>query len=410
MTGLVRQFFISLCCFVLCNGAIAASAGERLSRISDVRFGAADDLTRIVVEIDNPVEFHHFGIAQGEPRIVLEMPLVRWSIKGLTSEAGKGDGFGIVSDYRYQHNSASSSRLILDLKDPAVVVSAFIMKPDSETRSHRIVVDLKRSNLQEYRQMASLVDEAPALKPPPRRMTAARDTVSDKRRKPMIVIDAGHGGKDPGAIGIHGHQEKDVTLSMALALADSLRKSGRYDVALTRGSDVFIELEDRVARARGFKADLFISLHADAGKKKTTRGASVYTLSASGERRQETMRETQNWRLDVEENEERAPDVNIALASLVETETRNQSVKFAQMLTPNIEAVNWPTLTNTNRNAGFYVLLAPDVPAVLLEMGFMTNPEDVALLTSERDRRRLLKGIKKSIDSFFVKKELYARR
>lgn len=411
MNELVRSFLTILwTCLFLCV-APQAAAGDRLLRVSDVRFGDTETGTRVVVDVSGPVEFRHFGLPAGDPRIVLEMPRVRWSIDGLTTEAGKGKGAGLIGLYRYQHNSATTSRLVLDLDGPAIVTSAYMIKPDKTTRKHRVVLELKRASKRDYLHMAGVVDTPePATTPRYVKSSSKRDTVSDKRRKPVIVIDAGHGGKDPGAIGANGHYEKDVTLSAALELADRLRRSGRYDVKMTRDDDTFIELEDRVTLARGFKADLFISLHADAIGKAHTRGASVYTLSESGERRQNTLRQSENWLMDVEKDTHRPEEVNVILASLIETETKNQSSRFAQMLIPNIEAAGWPTLRNTHRNAGFYVLLAPDVPAVLVEMGYMTNVKDEKLLTNKRHRRRLIGAMQKSIDAFFTQKELYASR
>jgi N-acetylmuramoyl-L-alanine amidase len=220
-------------------------------------------------------------------------------------------------------------------------------------------------------------------------------------RKPLIVIDPGHGGKDPGASSKKGLREKDVTLGVATALRDRLLASERYDVALTRSSDVFIELEDRVTKARTLGADLFIALHADAGAKAETRGASVYTLSPEGERRVEAARHKNDWVLAVEVDSSRPEMVNQILADLVQRETKNQSARFAQTLAPALEEAGWPVLQNTHRKKGFYVLLSPDVPAVLLEMGFITNDQDAAMLVSESKRRKLVDGVASAIDSFF---------
>jgi N-acetylmuramoyl-L-alanine amidase len=220
-------------------------------------------------------------------------------------------------------------------------------------------------------------------------------------RRPLIVIDPGHGGKDPGASSRDGLREKDVTLAIATALRDELAKSRRYDIALTRSTDVFIELEDRVARARDLGADLFISLHADAGSKAETRGASVYTLSSEGEKRVEVARHKNDWILDVEVDADRPQEVTEILADLVQRETKNQSARFAQTLVPALADAGWPALQNTHRKRGFYVLLSPDVPAVLLEMGFITNEQDAAMLVSQTKRKRLVEGVAHAIDTFF---------
>jgi N-acetylmuramoyl-L-alanine amidase len=172
-------------------------------------------------------------------------------------------------------------------------------------------------------------------------------------------------------------------------------------VALTRSTDTFIELEDRVTKARTLGADLFIALHADAGADPSVRGASVYTLSPEGEKRAENVRQKNDWVLDVETDHSRPPEVNQILADLVTRDTKNQSARFAQALAPTLAAAGWPLLENTLRKRGFYVLLSPDVPAVLLEMGFITNAADEAAMTSATRRKKLVQGIASAIDSFF---------
>jgi N-acetylmuramoyl-L-alanine amidase len=321
------------------------------------------------------------------------MPRLRWSIKGLTSESGSGDGEGLIAQYRYGHNTGTTSRLVLDLKTPAEVLKAFRIPAEKNGAGHRIVLDLKAVSAKKF--AASVKAVKADAKPLKRRS-----------RKPLIVIDAGHGGKDPGAIGVSGQQEKVVTLTAAKELQQSLLKTGRYEVALTRGNDNFLELEERVNKAREYEVDLFISLHADAGRKSSTRGASVYTLSSSGERRAESLKKSNNWVIDIEKDE-RPQEVTDILVDLVKRETKNRSSEFAQLLIPHVQAQGWPILRNSHRNAGFYVLFAPDVPAVLFEMGFLTNPQDEALLSSQRQRKKLIKGVVRAIDAFFDGQELY---
>ena len=194
--------------------------------------------------------------------------------------------------------------------------------------------------------------------------------------------------------------EADITLAMATKYAEELRKRG-YKVVMTRDSDVFVPLETRVKLARKADADLFISLHADAGSKSATRGASVYTLSTEGEKRVEAARHKNDWVLDVEVDSSRPQEVTQILADLVQRETKNQSARFAQTLIPALAEAGWPALENTHRKKGFYVLLSPDVPAVLLEMGFITNEQDAAMMISERKRTALVEGVAHAIDNFF---------
>jgi N-acetylmuramoyl-L-alanine amidase len=368
---------------------VGAQAAPPVERVTAVRIGGEGQATRVVVESDAPLKYHVFVLAAGSSRVVVDLPRVRWSINGLTAEAGSGKGIGVVSGYRYAHNTAFTSRLVLDLARPAVVAREFMLSPKTSGERHKLVLDLEPATAEAF--AAAAADPAPGPATVPQQAA----------RNPLIVIDPGHGGKDPGAISKSGLLEKDVTLAAAFALRDELLKSKRYDVALTRSTDLFIELEDRVTKARNLGADLFIALHADAGPKPSTSGASVYTLSQEGEKRIDGARRANDWILDVEVDSGRPAEVNRILADLVQRETKNQSARFAQMLAESIAQTGWPTLENTHRQKGFFVLLSPDVPAALLEMGFMTNDNDAAAMVSETKRRKLVNGVVGAIDQFF---------
>jgi N-acetylmuramoyl-L-alanine amidase len=216
----------------------------------------------------------------------------------------------------------------------------------------------------------------------------------------VIVIDAGHGGRDPGATGVGGLREKEVTLDSALQLRDLLEATGRYHVVLTRDADVFLPLPARLGLAREHGADLFISLHADASENPSARGASVYTISERGQSRGRQMAEAQDWEMDLGE----APDdafVEDILMDLAQRETTNRSANFARTLIEALEPVT-PLLRNTHRSAGFFVLLAPDVPAILLEMGFLTNVEDERRLGDRRERGRLMQAVAQAVERHFA--------
>lgn len=385
----MRTFILAFLFGLGLAAATGAASADTPQRVLSVRFGGEPERTRVVVESDQPLKYHLFLLAAGTPRVVVDLPRVRWSINGLTAEAGSGGGSGVVGGYRYAHNTATTSRLVLDLATPALVAREFVLAPKNKGETYRIVLDLEATSLTQF--AASATGERSGPRP------VAQQVV----RKPLVVIDPGHGGKDPGASSKRGVIEKEVTLGIAGALRDELLKSGRYDVALTRTTDVYIELEDRVTKARTLGADLFISLHADAGPRAETRGASVYTLSPEGEKRAETARQKNDWILDVEVASDRPEQVTQILADLVQRETKNQSARFAQTLVPALADAGWPALANTHRKKGFYVLLSPDVPAVLLEMGFITNDQDAAMLVSESKRSKLVKGVAHAIDAFF---------
>lgn len=372
----------------LCLGA-SAQADPPVGRVLSVKIGGEGEATRVVVESDTPLKYHVFVLAAGSQRVVVDLPRVRWSLDGLTAESGSGKGRGVVAGYRYAQNTAATSRLVLDLVKPALVTREFVLAPKTREEHYRIVLDLDPVSAKAFAEAASGDKSGPqpiAQQPP---------------RKPLIVIDPGHGGKDPGASSKSGLREKDLTLAIASQLREALLQSGRYDVALTRSTDIFIELEDRVTKARTLGADLFLALHADAGPKASTSGASVYTLSPEGEKRVDGARRQNDWILDVEVDSSRPEMVNQILADLVQRETKNQSARFAQVLAGSLADADWPTLENAHRKRGFYVLLSPDVPAALLEMGFITNEADAAAMTSETRRRKLVAGIVHAIDQFF---------
>lgn len=220
---------------------------------------------------------------------------------------------------------------------------------------------------------------------------------------PMVVIDPGHGGKDPGAIGVSGTYEKHVALATAEALRAQLLASGRYRVTLTRSRDVFIPLDGRVERAQAHRADLFVSMHADAIGDHDVHGASVYTLAS-------TASDAQTAALARRENSadryggafaDQPPEVARILASLVRRETRLGSAEMARRV---VSALHHDValLPNPSRHAAFVVLKAADIPSVLVEMGFMSNPADEAALRRPEHRARVATAMKRAVDTYFA--------
>lgn len=299
--------------------------------------------------------------------------------------SGEGAGGGLVRRYRYGPRSGGVARLVLDLAAPARVVRQEL----GSRRAPDISFDLAPS--------------APVVAATPPQEYLGRGAA---RR--TIVIDAGHGGRDPGAIGATGVREKDVALDAALLLRQALESRGRYRIALTRETDQFIELSDRVRFARAQDADLFISIHADSHANPEARGASVYTISERGADRAQNMMDAQNWDIDLGG----APRDGLAhdiLVDLYQRETTNRSAQFAQNLIPRVAQVA-PLLRNTHRNAGFYVLLAPDVPAVLIETGFLSNVADERRLSDPRARQNLAEAMAQAVDAYFTGPQMYAAR
>jgi N-acetylmuramoyl-L-alanine amidase len=219
----------------------------------------------------------------------------------------------------------------------------------------------------------------------------------------MIVIDAGHGGIDPGALGITGIYEKEITLSVAQTLRDLLAATGQYDVRLTRDDDNFIRLRDRIAIARAAGADLFLSLHADAHETADLRGASVYTLSENASDEEAEALAAKENKADLIAGVDLSSESEVVtgiLIDLAQRETKNHSVQFARLL---IDAIGGEAhlLRNTHRYAGFAVLKAPDVPSVLVELGYLSNTEDEALLRSSEYQAKLGRAIVEAIDAYF---------
>ncbi|MFW0777091.1 MAG: N-acetylmuramoyl-L-alanine amidase [Rickettsiales bacterium] len=224
-----------------------------------------------------------------------------------------------------------------------------------------------------------------------------------KPKKPVVVIDAGHGGQDPGASGKRGTREKHVVLLYAKALKAKLLKTGRYQVVLTREKDHYIRLRERVEIARKAKGDIFISLHADSAPNRKTRGLSVYTVSekaSDAEAEALAARENKSDVIAGMDLSTEREDVAGILISLAQRETKNNSSTLADLLVVKLmEHVK--LLKNTHRFAGFAVLKAPDIPSVLVEIGFLSNPEDEKLLRSKSHREKVTSGIVAGIDAYF---------
>jgi N-acetylmuramoyl-L-alanine amidase len=224
------------------------------------------------------------------------------------------------------------------------------------------------------------------------------------RPKPLVVLDPGHGGKDPGAIGVTGTYEKHVAFAAAQQLQRQLEAAGLYRVELTRGRDVFIPLEERVGIAQRKGAALFVSMHADAVADHSVRGASIYTLA-------DTASDAQTAALAKRENSadrfagpafrDMPPDVARILISLVRQETRSGSSRMQHGLVNALDH-DLALLQNPARHASFVVLKAADIPSVLVEMGFMSNPQDEAALRTAGHRERVAGAMRRAVDVFFA--------
>lgn len=363
---------------VFCVAGLAAGRGlasGAMGEVLRVRLGGDAEHTRVVVDLDRT--------SRGQVVKSGEQGQVVVSLAGVApARRLEGSGAGLVRGWRVA-GAGAASRIELDLAAGAVIERRFVLPPGDGIDHYRYVIDLKATG-------SAVTPARPAVSALPARGA----------ERPLIFIDAGHGGNDPGASGASSN-ESAVTLAAALALKQELERTGRYRVRLTRDSNAYVALARRVAIARQADADLFISLHADAGADPTTRGASVYTLSEQGAGR--AVREFtrgEDWQRSLN-LPGRDASVDRILLDMTQRATQNRSARLARTLLGQLESADHPLLRRSHRDAGLAVLLAPDVPAVLLEMGFITNPEDERLLNDTRARRRLMRAVAEGIDRYF---------
>ena len=330
-----------------------------------------------------------------------------------------------------------TDRIIFELEQPMMIMREIDLPPAGSEQLYRYILDLSGVSLARFQSAARrdatrfarfeaeryAAAEAAILSSPAEVIAVAEVQSEPVRPEPpsakpagfgalmkmaaqqrrVIVIDPGHGGKDPGAIAVTGDEEADIVLSASLKLKSLIEQDARYVVKLTRETDVYVEHEDRVSMARNWGADLFISVHADAAGKPTVRGASVYTISTRGEARIDRTAKRFGWDMPFEDGT--PEEVSDILQDLTVRETKSNSEIFAEFLVPELKQAG-PLLRNTHRRQNFFVLLAPDVPAVLVEIGFLTNRDDARRLKSERGRRKSAEAIKRAIDAYFDRQDL----
>ena len=379
--------------------------------VQSVRVGEHPQYTRFVMEVSDKVGFKISTLADPY-RVVVDFPEMGWQLpKGFNPRM-----YGALSGFRYGLFKTGTSRIVLDAKTPVKIKNTMMLSPRGKVQNWRFVMDLVKTDRTSFLAMmkpATYPDQqvAKASKPQaiPKNIQKARvpairpPTKPQKKSKHVVVIDAGHGGVDPSASGISGSYEKHITLAVARQLRDKLNKTGRYKVVLTRDRDVFIPLRERTAIARRAGADLFISLHADTFKNRSVRGASVYTLSEkASDKEAQALAERENKAdliagVDLTSTSD---DLSFILLDMAQRDTKNQSSRFAETLVKDI-ARSSKVLRNPHRFAGFAVLKAPDVPAVLIELGFLSNKHDERVLRSKKHRAKLAEAIKTSINRYF---------
>lgn len=395
---------------LLVGAAAAAFAANEAASTSGgllrVRFGGDQAETRIVLDLDRSISARVINDDASPTRLVVALPNV--GAKGVL----QGRGQGLVKAWTV-NNGGGGARLALDVAAGAQVKRRFLLPPGDGVTNYRYVIDIAAGAPAPADTPAKAARPAASAAPV---VTASNDygpSVADLLApalslKKVVVIDAGHGGHDPGAQSSHSN-EKDITLAAARALKARLERTGRYQVVMTRDADVYVPLDTRVQIARRAGADLFISLHADsAGDNAGAHGASVYTLSDRGGERVGKVIGRNDWFIRTG-NRASDPAVGQILLDLTQRSTRNRSAVFAQLVVDRISD-RVDLLPRSHRDAGYFVLLAPDVPATLLEMGFISNPVDEARLTDADQRSRLMDGVAAAIDAYFAGQTKLASR
>jgi N-acetylmuramoyl-L-alanine amidase len=396
--GRLTRVVAAVCALVAVGAAATAAVVQHTPQagVLKVRLGGDASQTRIVIELDHAATGKLLSGDAASRHVVVALPKVEVAGGDMS-----GQGSGLVKGWSIDQ-AAGAARIKLDLARDAQVKRRFLLPPGDGLAVYRYVIDVATEVARDPAKPAKAAaltpaNFAPTALPPP-----------DPAAPKVIVIDAGHGGKDSGALGSDRH-EKDLTLAAAHALRDRLVKTGRYKVVMTRDTDVFVPLEQRVQIARRANADLFISLHADSGGDPAIRGATVYTLSEKGtDRVARGVFDKSDWFMNVALPGQDAATKRILL-DLTQRETKNRSAVFAELVLGKI-GDKVELLRRSHRDAGFMVLLAPEVPAVLLEMGFITNPQDERVLADPERRKAFMSGVADAIDAYFAQESKYAMR
>ncbi len=425
--ALVCRFFLLVLTLGAISGlfapsfAFAAEQGAERPMVTAVRVADHHGVTRFVIDVTAPVTFALSAEAQ-PARVMVQLPDLEWraDVKSLWRPVGVLRNFSFATE-------GGSSRILLETIEPAAVKKAFLIPPRGGA-TYRFVLDLEAaqgdSPLDRQKQgTAAAGDPLPNAKPPtppvavPMPASLALAAPPEPRRrfkgrkgghagKPVVVIDPGHGGIDPGATSLTGAYEKTIVLALAREVKAQLTKRGKVNCVLTRDRDIFIPLHERVVIARAAHADLFMSLHADTVADPEIRGLSVYTLS-------QTASDTEAQTLADKENKadivagidlsHESPEVTNILIDLVQRESMNLSAVFAHYIIREVSSETHELLQNTHRFAGFAVLKAPDVPSVLVETGYLSNSRDERMLRQPEYRAKLATALARAIERYFAR-------
>jgi len=378
---------------------------------TDARLAGDAKQTRFVLDLDKTIQYRAFTL--GDPyRVVVDIPQVDFRLPVGAGTAGRG----LVKAFRYGLVMPGGSRIVFDLTGPAKIANSYVLDAANGQPS-RLVLEIEEVDRAAFNQAAA-AENKPDLRPaiasvntaaPPDTSTSAPPkAASPPDLRPVVVIDPGHGGLDNGTRSGGDVMEKDLVLGFGLALRDRVEKSGKYRVVMTRSDDTFIPLNDRVKIARNQSAALFVSIHADALPRREgdAQGATIYTLSDKAS-------DAEAERLAEDENKadaiggvnltEEPTDVADILIDLAQRETRTFSNRFARLLMG--EMKNTVRMhKHPLKSAGFRVLKAPDVPSVLVELGYVSNKGDLEHLVSENWRSKTVGSMARAIDVFLARR------
>jgi N-acetylmuramoyl-L-alanine amidase len=404
---------------LLCPGATAARAAEdqppspvaasNFPIASGVRLAGDGKQTRFVLDLDKSIQLRAFALADPY-RVVVDMPQVSFQLPAGSGTAGRG----LIKAFRYGLVMPGGSRIVFDLTGPAKIANSYVLDA-ANGQPPKLVLELEEVDRTSFVQSLA-AESRPQLRPA---IADAADTVASTTAavvvkpaapldlRPLIVIDPGHGGIDNGTQA-GGESEKNLVLGFGLALRDRIEKSGKYRVVMTRTDDTFIPLADRVKVARNQSAALFVSIHADALPRHEgdAQGATIYTLSdRASDAEAERLAEAENKAdaiggVNLTEEPTEVADILIDLA---QRETRTFSNRFARQLMGEMKTTV-RMHKHPLKSAGFKVLKAPDVPSVLIELGYVSNKGDLEHLVSENWRSRTVGSMALAIDAFFAKR------
>ena len=392
---------------LICGLALLGFAGSAGAQpvASAVRIETEGAVTRLIFETSSRVEAEAYVLANPD-RVIVDLPEVNFQLPAKAGQPepvarGKKPPAKVVSSFRFGQFAAGKARIVIDLGRPAIVKATHAVP---RIGGFDLIVEMQEADSATFAQAVKRAAQE----------AVAREILSDGAKRnergsgaglPVIVIDPGHGGIDVGAQAPGNVQEKDIVFDFARTLRAQLEKTGRYRVVMTRGSDIFVPLGERVKTARDANADLFISIHADIlSDPQGVSGATVYTVSdKASDREAARLAEKENLADSVAglEGSEDAGDVSDILFDLTRRETRTWSHAFARTLV-NYWGEAGPLNKNPHRSAGFRVLKAPDVPSVLLELGYLSNARDTAALMRPEWRGKAADAMVKAVDAFFA--------